>query len=94
MVGSMTWKATGQGRLWTGERETESAECDGAKNVEVKNRNILYRFRDYKMGTRDRVLVLGILAVTGILPVRADSGADPEAGQDKAVQDIPPKDDE
>jgi hypothetical protein len=49
---------------------------------------------DDKMAMRNPVLLLGIFALTGILPVRADSGADPEAGEDKAVQDIPSKDDE
>ncbi len=33
-----------------------------------------------------------LLAGTGILPVGAKSGADAEAGQDKAVEDEPPGD--
>jgi hypothetical protein len=35
-----------------------------------------------------------ILAGTGILPVRAHSSANTEAGQDEAVQDKPPHDDD
>ncbi len=43
-----------------------------------------------RFGCNFTVFLFYILAGTGILPVRANSSADAEAGQDKTVQNIPP----